>query len=47
MAEVSTAAISVPKRGVAGVVTEYGPDFKLAVEEVDVPEPGLWSSTLN
>ncbi|KZZ98180.1 Alcohol dehydrogenase superfamily, zinc-type [Ascosphaera apis ARSEF 7405] len=40
MAEVSTAAISVPKRGVAGVVTEYGPDFKLAVEEVDVPEPG-------
>ncbi|KAI5306604.1 hypothetical protein KEM56_000117 [Ascosphaera pollenicola] len=40
MAATLKATDAVPKRGLAGVVTEYGQDFKLAVEEVDVPEPG-------
>lgn len=30
----------VPKTCKAGVVQEYGPNFRLAVEEVNVPEPG-------
>lgn len=30
----------VPKTCKAGVVKEFGPDFKLVVEDVPVPEPG-------
>lgn len=33
-------ASTVPKTCKAGVVQEYGPNFRLAVEEVNVPEPG-------
>lgn len=34
------ADLDIPKRCRAGVVVNPGPDFSLAVEEVDVPEPG-------
>jgi propanol-preferring alcohol dehydrogenase len=30
----------IPSKGKAGVCTEYGANFKIAVEEVDVPTPG-------
>jgi hypothetical protein len=30
----------IPKTGKAGVVSNEGPDFKLEVEDVPVPEPG-------
>jgi hypothetical protein len=30
----------IPKTCKAGVVSNEGPDFKLAVEDVPVPEPG-------
>lgn len=30
----------VPKKCKAGVVQENGPNFRIVVEEVDVPEPG-------
>lgn len=33
------ADIEVPKKGVAGVCVNEGPDFRVEVQEVDVPEP--------
>lgn len=33
-------AFTIPKTCRAGVVHENGPNFKLEVEDVDVPEPG-------
>jgi propanol-preferring alcohol dehydrogenase len=34
------AEVSVPKKCIAGVCVNEGPDFKLQVEEVDILEPG-------
>lgn len=31
---------NIPKKCFAGVTVNEGPDFKLEVQEVDVPEPG-------
>lgn len=39
-AGVANGASTIPKRCKAGVVHENGPNFKVMVEEVDVPEPG-------
>lgn len=36
----STESVEIPKTCKAGVVVNEGPDFKLAVEDVPVPEPG-------
>jgi hypothetical protein len=38
MADVKT--YDIPKTGKAGVVSNEGPDFKLEVQDVPVPEPG-------
>lgn len=38
------ADIKIPAKGLAGVVVNEGPDFKVEVQEVDVPEPSEWSS---
>jgi hypothetical protein len=38
MADVKT--FEIPKMCKAGVVSNEGPDFKLQVEDVPVPEPG-------
>jgi hypothetical protein len=35
------AAPEIPKTCKAGVVENEGPDFKLVVEDVPVPEPGM------
>lgn len=32
--------ITIPKTCKAGVVEEFGPNFKLVVKQVPVPEPG-------
>ena len=32
-----------PKKGKAGVVKKWGPDFEIVVEDVDVPEPGEYA----
>ena len=37
----SVEEIAIPKKCIAGVCVDEGPDFKLQVEEVDVPEPGI------
>ena len=29
----------IPKKGKAGVVVNEGPDFRVEVQEIDVPEP--------
>ena len=29
----------IPKKGKAGVVVNEGPDFRIEVQEIDVPEP--------
>jgi hypothetical protein len=29
----------IPKKGIAGVVINEGPDFQVEVQELDVPEP--------
>ena len=29
----------IPKQGIAGVVVNEGPDFKVEIQELDVPEP--------
>lgn len=34
----------IPKKCKAGVVVNEGPDFKLEVEDVPVPEPGTFRS---
>jgi propanol-preferring alcohol dehydrogenase len=34
------AEIQIPKKGKAGVVVNEGPDFRIEVQEVDVPDPG-------
>jgi hypothetical protein len=34
----------IPKTCKAGVVVNEGPDFKLEVEDVPVPEPGMFRS---
>ena len=34
------AGVEIPKTCKAGVVENEGPDFKLVVEDVPVPEPG-------
>jgi hypothetical protein len=31
---------TVPKTCKAGIVKEFGPNFKIVVEEIPVPEPG-------
>lgn len=33
------AAVDIPKKGLAGVVVNEGPEFRIEVQEVDVPEP--------
>lgn len=33
---------NIPKTCKAGVVVNEGPDFKLEVEDVPVPEPGVF-----
>lgn len=33
------AEIAIPKKGLAGVVINEGPEFRVEVQEVDVPEP--------
>lgn len=33
-------ASTIPRKCKAGVVHENGPNYKVVVEEVDVPEPG-------
>jgi propanol-preferring alcohol dehydrogenase len=38
MADVKT--YDIPKTGKAGVVSNEGPNFKLEVQDVTVPEPG-------
>jgi propanol-preferring alcohol dehydrogenase len=30
----------IPKKGKAGVVVNEGPDFRVEIQDVDVPEPG-------
>ena len=37
-------SVEIPKTCKAGVVVDEGPDFKLEVEDVPVPEPGSCSS---
>ena len=32
----------IPKKGKAGVVVNEGMDFKVEVQEIDVPEPSEW-----
>ena len=32
-------AEEIPKQGLAGVVVNEGPDFKVEVQKIDVPEP--------
>jgi hypothetical protein len=39
-AEATNGTIEIPKTCKAGVVVNEGPDFKLEVEDVPVPEPG-------
>jgi propanol-preferring alcohol dehydrogenase len=34
--------MEIPKTCKAGVVVNEGPDFKLVVEDVPVPEPGMF-----
>jgi len=36
----------IPKKGKAGVVVNEGPDFRVEIQEVDVPEPGRLSRPL-
>jgi hypothetical protein len=40
-AKVSNGEFEIPKSCKAGVVYNPGPDFKVVVEDVPVPEPGL------
>lgn len=40
-----TGDAEIPKTCKAGVVVNEGPDFKLAVEDVPVPEPGEFPSS--
>lgn len=35
----STEQIEIPAKGLAGVCVNEGPDFRVEVQEVDVPEP--------
>ena len=35
------AEVEIPKQCKAGVVVNEGPDFKVEVQMVDVPEPGV------
>lgn len=37
------ADVEIPKQCKAGVVVNEGPDFKVEVQMVDVPEPGKTS----
>ncbi len=39
-------AEEIPKQGKAGVVVNEGPDFKVEVQMVDVPEPSASGSLL-
>lgn len=32
---------NIPKKCKAGVVVNEGPDFRIEIQEVDVPEPGM------
>jgi hypothetical protein len=36
-------SVEIPKQCKAGVVVNEGPDFKVEVQMVDVPEPGMSS----
>jgi propanol-preferring alcohol dehydrogenase len=38
------AEVEIPKQCKAGVVVNEGPDFRVEVQMVDVPEPGMSSS---
>jgi propanol-preferring alcohol dehydrogenase len=38
-----TTEYEIPKQCKAGVVVNEGPDFKVEVQMVDVPEPGMLS----
>lgn len=38
------AHFDIPAKTKAGVVVNEGPDFRVEVQEVDVPEPGLFLS---
>jgi propanol-preferring alcohol dehydrogenase len=38
--------VEIPKQCKAGVVVNEGPDFKVEVQMVDVPEPGMSSLVL-
>jgi len=37
----------VPKKGKAAVVVNEGPDFRVEVQEVDVPEPSQYKAILS
>lgn len=32
----------VPKKGIGGVVINEGPDFRVEIQELDVPEPSMF-----
>lgn len=36
----------IPKKGIAGICINEGPDFRVEVGEVDVPEPSEYISAL-
>ena len=40
----SSEEIQIPKTCKAGVVVNEGPDFRVEVQDVPVPEPGITSS---
>ena len=40
------AEVEIPKQCKAGVVVNEGPDFRVEVQMVDVPEPGMISLKL-
>jgi hypothetical protein len=45
MAEAKT--FEIPKTCKAGVVVNEGPDFKVEVEDVPVPEPGQYDTLVS
>lgn len=47
MAEEKTQTFDIPKTCKAGVVVNEGPDFRVEVQDVPVPEPGMIKSVKN
>lgn len=35
----------IPKKGIAGICINEGPDFRVEVGELDVPEPSMYGSS--